>query len=1078
MCPKAVTKVWGGMDMRLPEGIKLPEKPARTWPASKRRSDRAAKPKSLGRNIPKLPMINKKKKSKQPPNTLKAGQVVSSPVGVGGSETQQKALIQAITNDIRSMKPDVKLPLIVGPSPNTDYCDSPTMVGPWGDGDMDNPARFPCGGGGVDTQMIEEFTCNIRNSKMKVDWNDFDNSTHRRKTPTTSKAHRVAPLEKKVPEAARKAPRPTAHGALQVTDTQSLDLRLQQIDTIDTRMDQQREVAVSKADDELHALRAELGALQNGAAPSELVLKKTEKKEGAAIKNSHSREYLQHLFSFRGPSLKDQGCQIAATEFRGITVPQLNMVARFIQLVLSTCTLIDDNQFSLTKGEWVNWDIINMYHISDHFIRPLTAPFQCSFVELIAEEPQPPVWFLSHAWSAGFRNSLSMVKYHTEVHELGEHTPYWYCAFANNQHTMESLSGPVQEMPFWKVMDSDSCEGLLQLMDKDCTPHTRSWCLLEVYCATAALQKKFEVIAMSEQPINVDRFMSPASTPVLRDHVGNEHCQALGHRFPSMVAELGIHVVVEQAEASQPEDHAVILRILSGIETTKYLPPSSHAGYDRVNNSLRQLWAGTEFGSKLCTLAAAGDMQAIQDLVGLMTGIRKVSDGIDFLDEKGQTPLFSAAQGGHVDVVRFLSQNGADMNIRRTDGYSALLVAAQRESAAADVVQVLIECGAAVDHEDAADGCSAAFIAVRDGLVAPLHLLHELGADIQKPHPDGTAPIHVASQRGHAGVLQVLLDYGDDMELLKQKVMLVNQPDKHGMMPICKAAKAGHEDVVRLLAGHGAHLEQPRHNSFTPLLVAVREGHAAVVLALAESKADLNAADQEGFTPVFVAAGRGRDEVVRVLSECGADVNQTNRGGCTPVFIAAQEGHEAAVRVLVEKGADVNIADTDGATPVCKASDRGHGSIVQVLASLGANVNQPMFHGATPLCIAALAGHAEVVQILAENGADVNTATNAGTTPVLIAAQENHEHVMRVLLSERANVNMANNKGVTPLHAACAYGHKDVVKQLIASGASVDRPDRDGNTALQCCADQELVEILLSAAQIQSFVAGRQVQFG
>ena len=45
----------------------------------------------------------------------------------------------------------------------------------------------------------------------------------------------------------------------------------------------------------------------------------------------------------------------------------------------------------------------------------------------------------------------------------------------------------------------------------------------------------------------------------------------------------------------------------------------------------------------------------------------------------GATPLFMAAQGGHVEIVRFLMDGGADVDKARTDdGVMPLIMAAQK----------------------------------------------------------------------------------------------------------------------------------------------------------------------------------------------------------------------------------------------------------------------------------------------------------------------------------------------------------------------------------------------------------------
>ena len=38
---------------------------------------------------------------------------------------------------------------------------------------------------------------------------------------------------------------------------------------------------------------------------------------------------------------------------------------------------------------------LNMYHLCEHFVVPLTKRYQCSWVEMVATSEQLPVWFVS-----------------------------------------------------------------------------------------------------------------------------------------------------------------------------------------------------------------------------------------------------------------------------------------------------------------------------------------------------------------------------------------------------------------------------------------------------------------------------------------------------------------------------------------------------------------------------------------------------------------------------------------------------------------------------------------------------------
>ena len=72
------------------------------------------------------------------------------------------------------------------------------------------------------------------------------------------------------------------------------------------------------------------------------------------------------------------------------------------------------------------------YHICDIIVKPVTFREKCSIVELVAhQDRQDPIWFVSHFWGTPFDQTVQMLSFHAEVHDLGEDTTYWYCTLAN-----------------------------------------------------------------------------------------------------------------------------------------------------------------------------------------------------------------------------------------------------------------------------------------------------------------------------------------------------------------------------------------------------------------------------------------------------------------------------------------------------------------------------------------------------------------------------------------------------------------------------------------------------------------------
>ena len=71
---------------------------------------------------------------------------------------------------------------------------------------------------------------------------------------------------------------------------------------------------------------------------------------------------------------------------------------------------------------WVDWngaanhtDSLNLYDLVKYVVNPATAPYKCSFVELVAPPgttAQTPRWFVSHWWGEPVKDFIMAVEYH------------------------------------------------------------------------------------------------------------------------------------------------------------------------------------------------------------------------------------------------------------------------------------------------------------------------------------------------------------------------------------------------------------------------------------------------------------------------------------------------------------------------------------------------------------------------------------------------------------------------------------------------------------------------------------------
>jgi len=123
-------------------------------------------------------------------------------------------------------------------------------------------------------------------------------------------------------------------------------------------------------------------------------------------------------------------------------------------------------------------------------------------------------------------------------------------------------------------------------------------------------------------------------------------------------------------------------------------------------------------------------------------------------------------------------------------------------------------------------------------------------------------PLHVASGRGHAEVVRLLLRHNADLN--------VRCTSHHNWTPLHLASWNGHPKVVQLLLEHGVDINAQSTSLSTPLKFASESGHLEVVRLLLRNGADLHIRDKYGRTPCQRATWRGHIEVARLLLEHGA----------------------------------------------------------------------------------------------------------------------------------------------------------------------------------------------------------------
>jgi len=336
------------------------------------------------------------------------------------------------------------------------------------------------------------------------------------------------------------------------------------------------------------------------------------------------------------------------------------------------------------------------------------------------------------------------------------------------------------------------------------------------------------------------------------------------------------------------------------------------------------------------------------------------------LSAAATAPVADAAMNGDKAAVKALLKSAADVNAAQGDGMTALHWAAMNGDL--ELTQMLVVAGANVRATTRLGTYTPLFLASQQGHAPVIDALLKAGSDAKAGTPNGTTPLMVAAAAGKADAVRVLIEAGSD----------VNAKDGvRSQTPLMYAAAANRADVITLLAAKGADLKAT--SKVSDLANLSREGlgfggnpppPGAPGAAAPPRQAPRPGVDRNyqlnelinahgGLTPLLFAVRQGHMESTAALLKAGADVNLVSAGDKTsPLMMAVINGHFDLAQHLLDQGANPNLASVNGATPLY--------GVLNVEWAPKALYPQPRAHMQQKV------GYLELMKNLIDKGADVN----------------------------------------------------------------------------------------------------------
>jgi ankyrin repeat protein len=392
------------------------------------------------------------------------------------------------------------------------------------------------------------------------------------------------------------------------------------------------------------------------------------------------------------------------------------------------------------------------------------------------------------------------------------------------------------------------------------------------------------------------------------------------------------------------------------------------------------------------------------------------SNSTDTGNNDAVSRLHQAVIDGNEALVReLLRQNDDITDVRGTDGRTALAVAV--EHAQLGLMPVLLEHSGDIEAPDAS-GRTLLHQAVTRNNADLSRLLLEHGADLEAATPDGEKPLWTAASQGYELVAKQLLQCNADVEAFNVK---------SGTTALFEAVNRGHTGLVKLLLDSGADIDARRtgpqavRKDGTPLKVQLPPGAPSsmpLVIEHAHHKRHGTSRKAKSEMLGYLTGGRpGSKKKPKAGGSLNLDVDDRLTIGAPPPPQFPIHEHSGS-SLVIQPHSKVGKPNAISLHPppvqhsppvpvdlVPVPPSRGHppprapGIVGRRIAQQPDKMRPPEADREIPLHRAIMNGDAELVKLLLQHGADVRIPGKDGRSAQQVADEQKEKEFAALLRS-------------------------------------------------------------------------------
>ncbi|XP_050394903.1 putative ankyrin repeat protein RF_0381 isoform X1 [Patella vulgata] len=422
------------------------------------------------------------------------------------------------------------------------------------------------------------------------------------------------------------------------------------------------------------------------------------------------------------------------------------------------------------------------------------------------------------------------------------------------------------------------------------------------------------------------------------------------------------------------------------------------------------------YKSRSCIMACSQSKIQATDKIELLG---QMGGNILDTDVKNDNLLHLACHSGSLDTVRYLINQGLDINTKGRYGRTCILLCSQSETQAIEKIELLIS----------------------------------KGGNIYDTDDDNHDMLHLACMLGTLETVRYMIDLGLD----------VNAKCKNFRTPIlhCCTSVIQPIEKIKIVSFKGGNIYEIDGKKYGILLIACASGTLDTVRYLLDLGLDINTKGVKGNRCILLCSESKIQAIEKIefLRSKGGNVNDRDDDNNGMFHLACACGTLDTVRYLIDLGFYINAKGLKGRTCILQCSTSKIQSIakIELLRSNGGNINDRDTDNNGMLHLACISGTLDTVKHLMDLGLRINNRGEYGRTCIMTCSLSTTQasEKIEILRLNGGNVNDRDDTNSGILHLACADGTLDTVKHLIDLGLDINTKGRFGSTCILYCVESE-----------------------